>query len=190
MTTLGHVLLGLLARKPASGYDLAQTLKGPVDFFWQARHSQIYPELARLDQLGYVEVQHVPQTERPDKKIYSITETGQAALEEWVTAPVDVPVIRDELVLKAYCLWLADPTQAVALFHTHEQHHAAILARYQRNQVWLIEQWETEGRRIESPWFGSVAAIQRGIGYEQEYVAWCRWMISQLEHTGELGVTG
>lgn len=45
MTTLGHVLLGLLARAPASGYDLAQKLKGPVDFFWQARHSQIYPSL-------------------------------------------------------------------------------------------------------------------------------------------------
>lgn len=181
MTTLGYVLLGLLARAPASGYDLAQKLKGPVDFFWQARHSQIYPELARLEQDGYVVVQHVSQAERPDKKVYRITDAGSAVLKAWVIAPVDVPVIRDELVLKAYCLWLAHPAAAIELFRVHEHQHAALLARYQRNQTWLLEQWAAEGRQIDSPWFGSVAAIQRGIGYEQEYAAWCRWMIEQLE---------
>ena len=49
MTTLGYALLGLLARRPLSGYDLAGQLKVPVVFFWHARISQIYPELARLE---------------------------------------------------------------------------------------------------------------------------------------------
>ena len=54
MTTLGYALLGLLARRALSGYDLAREMKRPVGYFWQARHSQIYPQLARLEALGLV----------------------------------------------------------------------------------------------------------------------------------------
>jgi DNA-binding PadR family transcriptional regulator len=181
MTTLGYVLLGLLARRPATGYDLAQMLKEPATFFWQARHSQIYPELARLEQLGQVTVEHVPQAERPDKKVYSLTPAGEAALRAWLAAPAAVPAARDELVLRAYCLWLAEPAQAIALFQTHEARHAAALAHHRQEQARLLAQWEADGRRPESPWFGSYIASQRGIGYEQEYTAWCRWVIEQLE---------
>ena len=77
MTTLGYALLGLLAREQLSGYDLAQKLKMPVGFFWTARHSQIYPELARLEREGLVTFHEVPQRGKPDKKIYSLTEAGR-----------------------------------------------------------------------------------------------------------------
>ncbi len=48
VTSLGYALLALLARTPLTGYDLAQRMLRSTDFFWTARHSQIYPELARL----------------------------------------------------------------------------------------------------------------------------------------------
>ena len=88
ISTLGFALLGLLAREPLSGYDLAQRLRGRIGFFWQARHSQIYPELARLVADGAVEFAVVTQQQRPDKKVYLITNTGRAALRVWVIAPV------------------------------------------------------------------------------------------------------
>jgi DNA-binding PadR family transcriptional regulator len=83
-STLGYALLGLLAREPLSGYDLAQQMKGPVAFFWQAQHSQIYPELARLEKDGLVQFEVVPQYDRPAKKVYAPTEAGRAALRAWV----------------------------------------------------------------------------------------------------------
>ncbi|MCL6648312.1 MAG: PadR family transcriptional regulator [Chloroflexi bacterium] len=92
---------------------LAQRLRVPLGFFWQDRHSQIYPELARREARGFVASRRVPQQGRPDKKVYTLTAAGLAALKEWVTAPVEVPAVRDELVLKAYSLWLADPGQSV-----------------------------------------------------------------------------
>ena len=48
-STLGFALLGLLARGSLSGYDIAAQLSHGVGPFWYARHSQIYPELARLE---------------------------------------------------------------------------------------------------------------------------------------------
>jgi hypothetical protein len=64
LSTLGYALLALLARGPRSGYDLAQRMNRPIGFFWQAQHSQIYPELARLEQLGWVTHQVIVQEDR------------------------------------------------------------------------------------------------------------------------------
>src|SRR5262245_57241244 len=119
VATLGYALLGLLARGALSGYDLARQMKRPVGYFWQARHSQIYPELARLEARGLVTHQVVEQHDRPDKKVYAISEAGRVALQAWLTAPLEEPPVRDELVLRAFSVWLADPLAAAALFREH-----------------------------------------------------------------------
>jgi DNA-binding PadR family transcriptional regulator len=128
VTTLGYALLGLLARRALSGYDLAREMRRPVGYFWQARHSQIYPQLARLEGLGLVAHEVVAQHDRPAKKVYAITATGRAALQEWVTSELDDPPVRDELVLRAYSVWLADPRAAGALFREHAGRREAQLA--------------------------------------------------------------
>lgn len=104
MNTLAYGLLGLVARTPSSGYDLMLQLQP----YWQAKHSQIYPLLAKLEQDGYLQLTRVHQTDRPDKKVYSITEKGEIALKLWLAEPTAEPVVRDELVLKACCLPFTD----------------------------------------------------------------------------------
>jgi DNA-binding PadR family transcriptional regulator len=180
MTTLGYALLSLLACESLSGYDLAQTMKSRVSYFWHARHSQIYPELAKLEQQGYVLHTVVEQQDRPDKKLYTITEEGIAQLRQWVVQDTEVPGVRDELVLKAYSLWLADPQQAIELFRQHEQRHIQQRAEYEQLATWIQNCWESDGRRLDSRWFGSYATLQRGLGFEKEYIAWCHWVIETL----------
>src|SRR5919205_4499272 len=100
--TLSYGLLGLLARKPLSGYDLAQQMKRRVGLMWSALPSQIYPELARLEKQGLVTHHVVEQPDyRPDKKVYEITEAGREALRHWVSEPTVVTTLRDEFLLKA-----------------------------------------------------------------------------------------
>lgn len=117
---------------------------------------------------------------RPDKKVFSITRSGRAALRAWVAEPAERAVPRDKLVLKAYCLWLASPQAAVALFQEHERQHTERLNTYLENRSWLADQWDTDDRRLDSQWFGSLAAIERGILAEQSYIEWCRWVIRQF----------
>jgi len=181
MTTLGYALLGMLAREPLTGYELAQHLKAPVGFFWHARHSQIYPELANLERQGLVTHRVVEQPDRPDKKVYSIAEAGLAALKQWATEPMPVAAAREELVLKAYSLWLADPERARALFRQHEREHRERLAEYERFQEQMERECGTDLGRLTSPWFATYATLRRGIGYEREYAAWCHWVADQLE---------
>src|SRR3712207_8234836 len=83
---------------------LSSRMRARVGFFWQARHSQIYPELARLEEGGLVTHHVVEQSDRPDKKVYEITDAGFGVLREWVIEPPAPRAARDELVLKAYSL--------------------------------------------------------------------------------------
>jgi len=178
MTTLGYALLGLLAREPLSGYDLARQLKHPVGFFWPARHSQIYPELAALEAAGLVTHEVVEQPDRPDKKVYAITEQGQTVVREWVTSPMDVPSVRDELVLRTYCLWLAEPDKLRALFQEHAARHAAQLAEYEGYEHECREHAPEALHDTWSPLFAKYATLRRGISYEREYLEWCNWVLS------------
>jgi len=181
MTTLGYAILGLLSREELSGYDLTSRMRARVGFFWEAQHSQIYPELARLEERGLVTHRVVEQTDRPDKKVYEITASGLEALRGWVTEPPAPRAARDELVLKAYSLWLAEPEKAVALFRDQERCHEERLLEYEKIKDWMEKEWGKDILRTDSPRFASYAALRRGILYEREYAEWCRWVAGRLE---------
>ena len=84
---LGDVILTVLAHRPMTGYEIARSFDQALSHFWYASHQQIYRELARLNQDGLVVYRSVAQSGKPDKKRYSLTSAGRAALRKWVVAP-------------------------------------------------------------------------------------------------------
>ena len=50
MGTLKYAILGLLNRKSMTGYDLSKEFETTLFEFWNAKHSQIYPELKSLSE--------------------------------------------------------------------------------------------------------------------------------------------
>ena len=115
MSTLGFALLSLLTRGPATGYELSQRMKAPIGHFWTAKHSQIYPELARLTELDWVTATEGEGPGPRAKKTYSMTRAGREALHDWlVQPPVSQP--RSEVTLKAYAATVADPQSMAALY--------------------------------------------------------------------------
>lgn len=174
-------MLGLLARTPASGYDLIRYMEEPVGFFWHARRSQIYPELARLEGGGLVTHTVVEQQDRPDKKVYQITQSGLDALRHWIAQPARPQPDRDEFMLKVYSIWLAAPQEAINFMRAHQAHHTERLARYETIRDEMERDWPPHARRFDSPKFAAYATLRRGIEYERGYAAWCGWAIEILE---------
>lgn len=82
--SLAFGILGFLNYGPMSGYDLTKAFESSLDFFWHAQKSQIYMELKRLEKQGYICGKTVIQSERPNKKIFSITDTGKKAFMDWL----------------------------------------------------------------------------------------------------------
>ncbi|HEY9075888.1 MAG TPA: PadR family transcriptional regulator [Anaerolineaceae bacterium] len=82
--SLDHAILGFLNYHPLSGYDLKKMFDHSVRHFWSADQSQIYRTLMRLYKRGWVAVNVIEQTDRPDRKEYSITPAGRVELRTWL----------------------------------------------------------------------------------------------------------
>lgn len=176
VATLGYALLGLLARKPRTGYELTRALRAPIGYFWTASHSQVYPELARLEAGGLVHYQIINGPGPRDTKRYTITAAGLRALTAWVVTPAPPERSRSEFLLKVYSLWLADPAAARALVAGERQEHRAMLAHYEELAT------ETESGHLDpaDPLFSNRATLRRGLSFERHVVAWCDWLLDAL----------
>lgn len=83
-------LLGLLRYQDNTGYDIAKMFEDSLNGFWHAQSSQIYRELNRMEEKGWVTSKNVIQNSRPNKKIYSITQEGLNAFNEWISKSGDL----------------------------------------------------------------------------------------------------
>lgn len=82
--SLAYGILGFLNYGPMSGYDLAKAFESSLDFFWHAQSSQVYLELKKLEKQGCICGHTVIQKERPNKRVFSITETGRTRFMDWL----------------------------------------------------------------------------------------------------------
>lgn len=119
MVSLRHALLGLLTARPMTGYELAKVFDRSVAYVWHAPHSQIYPELRRMEADGLVAAEPSPRGRRGVKRVYSITAGGRAELERWLAAPSEPEPTRDGERLKATYLELVPYADARRFFRDH-----------------------------------------------------------------------
>jgi DNA-binding PadR family transcriptional regulator len=85
--SLPHIILGMLRKNPKSGYDLKKDLETVVHYFWEADISRIYRSLDEMKKKGWVEFETVIQDGSPNKKVYSLTDTGRRELQRWLAEP-------------------------------------------------------------------------------------------------------
>ena len=86
--SLLHCILGALADKPMTGYDLNKSFQETIVHFWSTDQSQIYRTLQKLKKTGWVSEETVVQHDRPNRKVYHITESGRNQLREWLQQPI------------------------------------------------------------------------------------------------------
>lgn len=133
-----YSVLGLLAfMGPMSGYDVKRAFDHMLSPMWGAAHSQIYKELRRMENLGWVTMEREEQEDRPDRKVYSITTKGQEALAAWQTQPPDSLQMRDELLLKLLFGSFAPPGALAANVRESIMYHEQRLLQYRANVHYL-----------------------------------------------------
>ena len=104
--SLRHAVLGLLAMEPGSGYELSRRFDRSLTHAWPAGHSQIYPELARLEDAGLVEV---VATGARNRKTYGLTPDGHDELRHWLLEVEPQRKPRDEMLLRGFLQFLLEP---------------------------------------------------------------------------------
>jgi DNA-binding PadR family transcriptional regulator len=101
MTTTTYAVLGLLAIKPWTTYELIQQVERTLRRMWPRAQSKLYEEPKKLVALGYATAEEERVGNRPRTR-YTITDAGRAALSEWLAAPGAGPVLEFEQLLKIH----------------------------------------------------------------------------------------
>lgn len=150
-------LLGFLHDGELSGYELAKAAAEIIGDFWNVTRSQVYRELAKLNEWGLVEPAGLgPRAKRP----YRITEAGKTAFAEWVAQPPQLEQIRYPLLLTmAFGAWLGGD-RLLEFAETHRAAHEARLGRYRA----LFSDAHLDGYLR--------ATVAFGVHYEEAVLAW------------------
>ncbi len=101
LSDTAYVILGLLDRRPRTGYEIKSTVDGSTRFFWAASYGQIYPELRRLEAAGLVSSERDDAGARKRKR-HRITAAGRRELRRWLAEPPETYELRDEGLLKLF----------------------------------------------------------------------------------------
>jgi DNA-binding PadR family transcriptional regulator len=99
LTTTGYAVLGLLALRPFTGYELTQQAKRSFAFSWLREDSLLYAQPPRLEALGFASSQQEVVNGRTRNR-YSITEAGRKELSRWLATPPAPPRLELEPVLR------------------------------------------------------------------------------------------
>lgn len=129
---LGDAILACLTERPMTGYELAKTFDSSVGFFWKADHQQIYRELSKLRDRGYIQGREVVQSGKPNKLVYTLTEEGRTALRHWAARPSTAPSIKDDLLVRLHALDSIDIEPLRADLMARLEHHRDRFERYER----------------------------------------------------------
>ncbi|MGB3312603.1 MAG: PadR family transcriptional regulator [Nodosilinea sp.] len=165
---LSHTILAVLCRESLSGYDISKRFEESVSCYWQASQQQIYRELGKMEQQGWVTYETVPQAGKPDKKIYGITDPGRAELARWYPEPSEPTPIREDLLVKVLAAPFVSEPLLIEELHRRRQLHGQKLAEYQAMEVIykaIADPPKTEQFRY--------LTLRRGMRYEQDWIDWC-----------------
>jgi DNA-binding PadR family transcriptional regulator len=172
--SLRHAVLGLLAERPASGYDLMKLFETSLANVWPATQSQLYGELGKLASGGLLAV----SAEGPrGRKEYRITEDGLAELRHWLIETEPDRVRRSEALLRVFFLGVLTPLEAAAFLALEadraEKEHAE-LEKLDSTLVWGDNPISVHGR----------LALEYGLRLTRMQQEWARWAAEQIEERG------
>ena len=137
--SLRHALLGLLTWRPLTGYEIAQSFDLSLSNAWHAGHSQIYPELAKLENEGLAEI--VGEGPRRSKT-YAATDSGREELRRWLMESEPNRAQRNETALRWFLVYMLEPEQRRAVL---EREYAFVSAAAAERRA-LAAQFDAEGK--------------------------------------------
>ncbi len=166
-----YALLGFLSRGESSAYRLRETIAGSVANFWRENDGRVYPILAKMEAEGLVTVRDSVTCGRRSK-VYRITETGTAMLDQWLAEdPVPRPP-RSELLLKMFFGYRQKPATLIGWLEDKVVESDVTLARLGKVRPTLDVMAETTPDAAF--WLMTLDYGERRAVFEKQWALECR----------------
>ncbi|MBN2387172.1 MAG: PadR family transcriptional regulator [Anaerolineales bacterium] len=177
--SLEHAILGFLNYHPYTGYDLKKIFDTSIRHFWSADQSQIYRTLTRLTERGFVEMEKVPQQDRPDRKVYHITEGGRGELLNWLAGPPPMDEPRSAPLVQVFFAGQLSDEQVLAKFEGFAALMRAFLAMYDQ----VPDQLGPYQEDISSPreHFFWLLTLENGLCSMRANLAWAESIVERIK---------
>ncbi|HEX5374318.1 MAG TPA: helix-turn-helix transcriptional regulator [Aquabacterium sp.] len=167
--SLAHALMTSLLEKSSSGYELARRFDKSIGYFWHATHQQIYRELARMEQTGWISSEAAPDGGKTRKRIYQVLDAGKQELRRWVCEPSPPMDTRDELMVRLRADAVMGPLGLHGEIERRMHLHRTRLAAYRaiEKKDFPKDKVLTREAQIQH------LILQTGIMYEEGWARWC-----------------
>ncbi|MBZ0293028.1 MAG: PadR family transcriptional regulator [Anaerolineae bacterium] len=182
---LKFILLGFLSYRPLSGYDIEHWMRVSTGHFWHVKLSQIYTTLKKLEAEGLVRSEIEPQADRPDRRVYTLTDAGMVELDQWRSEMlVEMDSKKDTLLLKVF---FASPDASqkeslLAQLRLQLDLHQKQKQRYEEETPEAIAGFIE--RQPELAPHSKLWDLTRryGVLYEEGYIQWLQEAIQMIEN--------
>jgi DNA-binding PadR family transcriptional regulator len=176
--SLKHALLGFLSYGPMTGYELKKFFDTSVAHFWNAELSQIYPTLKRLDSEDLVEMEVEVQADRPNRKVYSITDDGGRELMEWLAQPAETDQARDPLLIKVFFGAALPKQKLIGVLRHRADELRARINQHEQAQVLIQKFGDSLGLQREAFFWG--LTVDCGVKNDQALIGWMEEAICSI----------
>ncbi|MCP3475202.1 PadR family transcriptional regulator [Bradyrhizobium sp. CCGUVB1N3] len=173
---LGDAILACLTERPMTGYELAKTFDSSIGFFWKADHQQIYRELSKLRDRGYIQGREVVQSGKPNKLVYTLTEEGRTALRHWAARPSTPASTKDDLLVRLHALDSIDIEPLRTDLMARLEHHRDRHANYER----ILKKRFPDGEASGMLDLGNLLLLRLGARHEQMVADFCEEALEAL----------
>jgi PadR family transcriptional regulator AphA len=180
LSATAKVILGMLAARPRSGYEIKRLVDDSTRFFWAASYGQIYPELKRLEGAGLISGTDATSDGGRRRTVYELTADGRRAAREWVSDPPEVFEHRDEGLLKLFFAGVVDETRTPEIARERAARSRAVAARL-REVERSLEVPDEERTPPSSPDAGSLTTLRYGIELNEWAAEWFERAAGELE---------
>ncbi len=159
---LQSVLLRFLMRRDLTGYELKGAMDESVGFFFGASYGSIYPALRNLEEEGLVRSTLVVQSDRPNKKVYSLTPEGRAYYLDALEEPPAEDSFRSEFLMQLFFGRHQDLRKVLALIGGYRSGL--------RNSLERLRRTEEEVREVATPY--ELMCLRFGLARYEATLSW------------------
>ncbi len=175
-TTTTYALLGLLAIRSWSTYELAKQIDRSLGWFWPRTERKIYDEAKRLVTAGLATASSEPVGKRR-RTVYSITPAGRRELTKWLARPSQPMKLESEGLVRVFFADGGDLEQLRATlqgFHLQAEGRLEVL----RSMITALDDDEYDFRaRLPINALG----LRFQLDQHQAASAWAQWALDQID---------
>ncbi|RPJ43330.1 MAG: hypothetical protein EHM21_11705, partial [Chloroflexi bacterium] len=146
-----------------------------------AHHSLIYTTPRQMEQEVLVTSQFIYEEGQPNRRVYTITETGKSALKGWLDQPMlEMTAIKEDFLVRIFFSGQREPEKVLMELKLQLELHRQKMETY--HTMVVIDQEEKKHPELKRDTAFWRATLDMGIRYEQMYIHWLEDTIRMVEN--------